>query len=80
MFRVVLLGFLMFGVVSVSVPAPVWAISLDDDEEDAEDVADLLEQAKKRVTMNRLAGRKRCSKRPENMAQEMTRSLRQNTM
>lgn len=47
MFRVVLLGFLVFSVSLTVVPAPAYAISLDDDEEDAEDVADLLEQAKK---------------------------------
>jgi hypothetical protein len=46
MFRVVLLGFLIFSVSFVVVPKPVYAISLDDDEEDAEDVADLLSQAK----------------------------------
>jgi len=47
MFRVVLLGFLVFGISMVFVPAPIYAISLDDEEEDAEDVADLLEEAKK---------------------------------
>ena len=47
MFKVVLLGFLIFSVAFVVVPKPVYAISLDDDEEDAEDVADLLSQAKK---------------------------------
>ncbi len=36
MFRVVVLGFLVFTVSWVVVPAPVYAISLDDDEEDAE--------------------------------------------
>ena len=47
MFRVVLLGFLVFTMSYIVVPTPAYAISLDDDEEDAEDVADLLEQAKK---------------------------------
>ena len=47
MFRIVMLGFLVFAVSMVSVPIPTYAISLDDDEEDAEDVANLLEQAKK---------------------------------
>jgi len=47
MFRVVLLGFLIFSVSFVVVPNPLYAISLDDEEEDAEDVADLLSQAKK---------------------------------
>jgi len=47
MFRVVLLGFLIFSVSCVVVSQPVYAISLDDDEEDAEDVTDLLSQAKK---------------------------------
>jgi hypothetical protein len=41
------LGFLIFTVSCVVVSTPAYAISLDDDEEDAEDVADLLEQAKK---------------------------------
>ncbi len=47
MFRVVLLGFLLFTMTCVVVLTPSYAISLDDDEEDAEDVADLLEEAKK---------------------------------
>jgi len=47
MFRVVLLGFLVFTVSCVLVPTATYAMSLDDDEEDAEDVADLLDQAKK---------------------------------
>ncbi len=47
MFRVILLGFLVFTVSCVVVPTSSYAISLDDDEEDAEDVADLLNQAKK---------------------------------
>ena len=47
MFRVILLGFLVFTVSCVVVPTSSYAISLDDDEEDAEDVADLLSQAKK---------------------------------
>lgn len=47
MLRIVLLGFLVFTVSVVVLPTPIYAISLDDDEEDAEDVADLLEQAKK---------------------------------
>ena len=47
MFRVVLLGFLVFSVSLVVMPTQVYAISLDDDEEDAEDVADLLDEAKK---------------------------------
>lgn len=46
MFRVILLGFLIFTVSAVVVPTSIYAISLDDDEEDAEDVADLLDQAK----------------------------------
>ena len=41
-----LLGFLAFTVVFVSLSTPIYAMSLDDDEEDAEDVADLLEKAK----------------------------------
>ena len=47
MFRVILLGFLVFTVSSVVVSTNTYAISLDDDEEDAEDVADLLDEAKK---------------------------------
>jgi hypothetical protein len=47
MFRVVLLGFLVFSVSLVVMPTQVYAISLDDEEEDAEDVADLLDEAKK---------------------------------
>ncbi len=47
MLKVVLLGFLVFVMSYVVVPTPTYAISLDDDEEDAEDVSDLLEQAKK---------------------------------
>ena len=47
MFRVILLGFLVFTVSLVVVPTGTYAISLDDDEEDAEDVADLLDEAKK---------------------------------
>jgi len=47
MYRVILLGFLVFAMSYVVVPAPAYAISLDDEEEDSEDVADLLEQAKK---------------------------------
>jgi vacuolar-type H+-ATPase subunit I/STV1 len=46
-FRVLLLGFLVFTVSLVVVPTQVYAISLDDEEEDAEDVADLLDAAKK---------------------------------
>jgi hypothetical protein len=46
MFRVVLLGFLVFSVSLVVMPTQVYAISLDDEEEDAEDVADLLDEAK----------------------------------
>ena len=45
--RLVLYGFLAFTVFYVALPTATYAISLDDDEEDAEDVADLLEQAKK---------------------------------
>ena len=45
--RVLLLSFLAFAVVYTIFPTSIYAISLDDDEEDAEDVADLLEQAKK---------------------------------
>ena len=45
--RVVLWGFLVFTVSLVVVPTSVYAMSLDDDEEDAEDVADLLDEAKK---------------------------------
>ncbi len=47
MFRLMLLGFLVFTVSCVVAPSSSYAISLDDDEEDAEDVADLLNQAKK---------------------------------
>ena len=47
MFRLLLLGFLVFSFSLVVVPTSSYAISLDDDEEDAEDVADLLNQAKK---------------------------------
>ncbi len=47
MFRVVLLGFLVFTVSCVLVPTSTYAMSLNDDEEDAEDVADLLDEAKK---------------------------------
>ena len=47
MFKIIVLGFLVFTVSSVTMPTYSYAISLDDDEEDAEDVADLLEQAKK---------------------------------
>jgi hypothetical protein len=47
MFRLLLLGFLLFGTLQVMLPIPSYAISLDDEEEDAEDVADLLVQAKK---------------------------------
>ena len=46
MFRVILLGFLVFTVSSVVLPVPTYAMSLDDDEEDDEDVADLLAKAK----------------------------------
>lgn len=45
--RLVLYGFLAFTVFYVALPTAAYAISLDDDEEDTEDVADLLEQAKK---------------------------------
>lgn len=44
--RLVLLGFLIFSVGFVVLPTTTHAMSLDDDEEDAEDVADLLDQAK----------------------------------
>ena len=47
MFRVLLLGFVIFTTISTLSPVQIYAISLDDDEEDAEDVADLLEEAKK---------------------------------
>ena len=47
MFRIVLLGFLLFTVTYVVLPTQSYAMSLDDEEEDAEDVADLLAQAKK---------------------------------
>jgi len=47
MFKIVLLGFLVFTVSMVVVPTQTHAISLDDEEEDAEDVADLLDEAKK---------------------------------
>ena len=47
MFRIVLLGFLLFTVTYVVLPTQSYAMSLDDEEEDAEDVADLLDQAKK---------------------------------
>ncbi len=47
MVKVILWGFLVFTVSCVFVPTPTYAMSLDDDEEDAEDVADLLSQAKK---------------------------------
>ena len=47
MFRVVLLGFLVFSISLVVMPTQVYAISLDDEEEDAEDLADLLDEAKK---------------------------------
>lgn len=46
MFRVILLGFLILAVSLVVAPTATYAMSLDDDEEDAEDVADLLEKAK----------------------------------
>ncbi|MEA3455797.1 MAG: hypothetical protein U9R26_04770 [Campylobacterota bacterium] len=46
MFRTILLGFLVFSVTQTMLPTTSYAMSLDDDEEDAEDVADLLEQAK----------------------------------
>ncbi len=42
-----LLAFLSVGMAFIAVPTFCYAISLDDDEEDAEDVADLLKQAKK---------------------------------
>ena len=47
MFRVIFLGFLVFTVSCVFVPTNTYAISLDDEEEDAEDVADLLDKVKK---------------------------------
>jgi len=47
MFRVIFLGFLVFTTFCVVTPTSVYAISLDDEEEDAEDVADILAQAKK---------------------------------
>ena len=47
MFRVILLGFLIFTFSFIVAPAPAYAISLDDDEEDTEDVEDLVQQAKK---------------------------------
>ncbi len=45
--RLVLYGFLALTVFYVALPTATYAVSLDDDEEDAEDVSDLLEQAKK---------------------------------
>jgi len=47
MFRVIFLGFLVFTTFCVVAPTSVYAISLDDEEEDAEDVADMLAQAQK---------------------------------
>lgn len=50
MFRLLLLGFLLFTTLQVMLPNISYAMSLDDDEEDeedAEDVAELIEQAKK---------------------------------
>jgi len=47
MFRMILLGFMLFSTLQVTLPSQCYAISLDDDEEDAEDVADLLEEAKR---------------------------------
>jgi len=47
MFRVIFLGFLVFTAFSVVAPTSVYAISLDDEEEDAEDVADMLAAAQK---------------------------------
>ncbi|MCF6206995.1 MAG: hypothetical protein L3J47_08925 [Sulfurovum sp.] len=47
MFRVILCGFLVFSALQVTLPTNIYAISLDDDEEDAEDVADLLAEVKK---------------------------------
>jgi len=47
MFRLLLLGFILFNTLQIVAPTPIYAMSLDDDEEDAEDVADLLAQAKK---------------------------------
>ncbi len=47
MFRVILLGFMLFTTLQVTLPIQSYAISLDDDEEDAEDVADLLDEAKR---------------------------------
>jgi len=45
--KYLLLSFLAFVTAGTMMPAPVYAMTLDDDEEDAEDVADLLSQAKK---------------------------------
>ncbi len=47
MFRLLLLGFLLFNILQIIAPTPTYAMTLDDEEEDAEDVANLLEQAKK---------------------------------
>lgn len=47
MFRVIFLGFLVFTAFSVVAPTNIYAISLDDEEEDAEDVADMLAAAQK---------------------------------
>ena len=47
MFRLLLLGFLLLNIGEIILFTPIYAMSLDDEEEDAEDVADLLDQAKK---------------------------------
>ncbi len=47
MFRLLLLGFLPFNILQIIAPTSTYAMTLDDEEEDAEDVAYLLEQAKK---------------------------------
>jgi len=44
--RYLLLSFLAFMTISTIIPTITYAMSLDDDEEDAEDVADLISQAK----------------------------------
>jgi len=46
MLRILLVGFLIFGSFSVFMPISAYAISLDDEEEDSEDVADLLVEIK----------------------------------
>ena len=76
MFRVVLLGFLIFSVSFVVVSQPVYAISLDDDEEDAEDVADLLSQAKKQQRVSLLKKQMNCLKKQKCMAQAKLMSKR----